>query len=235
LRRAGGTRIAPPARRSTALRNRQAFREAGEPVARSYAVGENRSITGRAAIFEVSYPQRFDRIQVVLRIVIIWLAALIGIPFGWILYLGFPVLAAVLVSQKDSGRYLTEDGPRVTRLLAWVMAVSAYMWILTDKLPASGEATVRFEVEPSGTPSPGSALVRMLTALPNALVLAVLMFVSAIVWVIAAIWILIAESYPEWLYGFQRGVVRWLARLLAYLASLVDDYPPFSLDTGAHS
>ena len=33
------------------------------------------------AVFDVSYSQRFDRIQVVLRVVIIWLAALIGIPF----------------------------------------------------------------------------------------------------------------------------------------------------------
>ena len=63
--------------------------------------------------------------------------------------------------------------------------------------------------------------------------LALLMFVSAIVWVVAAIWILIYETYPESLFGFQRGVVRWTARLLAYLASMVESYPPFSLDTGA--
>ena len=199
------------------------------------AVGENRAANGmRAADFDVSYPQRFDRVQVVLRVVIIWLAALIGIPFGWILYLGFPVLAAVLISQKDGNRYLAEDSPRVTRWLGWVMAVSAYIGLLTDKLPASGEATVHFQIETSGTPSPGSALLRILKAIPSALVLALLMFVSAIVWVIAAVWILIGETYPESLYGFQRGVVRWLARLLAYLASLVDYYPPFSLETGTH-
>jgi Domain of unknown function (DUF4389) len=185
-----------------------------------------------AAVFDVSYPQRFDRIQVVLRVVIIWLVALIGIPFGWILYLGFPVLAAVLISQKDGTRYLTEDGPRVTRWLGWVVAVIAYMSILTDQLPGADEPPARFEVERSGTPTAGSTLLRILTAIPSAFVLALLMFVSAIVWVIAAIWILVAETYPESLYGFQRGVVRWLARLLAYLASLIDSYPPFSLDTG---
>ena len=186
-----------------------------------------------AAALDVSYPQRFDRVQVVLRVVIIWLVALVGIPFGWILYLGFPVLAAVLVSQKDGARYLDEDGPRVRRWLGWVVAVMAYMWQLTDRLPAAGEEPVRFEVEPSGTPTPGSALLRIVTAIPSAFVLAVLMFVSAIVWVIAAVWILIAETYPESLYGFQRGVVRWTARLLAYLASLVESYPPFRLDTGS--
>jgi hypothetical protein len=185
-----------------------------------------------AALFDVSYPQRFDRVQVVLRVVIIWLAALIGIPFWLILYLGFPVLAAVLISQKDGARYLTEDGQRVSGWLRAVVAVIAYLWILTDRLLGSSEPPVRFEVEPSGTPTAGSALLRILTAIPSAFVLALLGFVSAIVWVIAAIWVLIAETYPESLYGFQRGVVRWTARLLAYLASLVDSYPPFSLDTG---
>lgn len=187
-----------------------------------------------SAVFDVSYPQRFDRTQVVLRVVIIWLAALIGIPFGWILYLGLPVLAAVLIAQKNGDRYVIEDAPRVTRWLGWVMSASAYLWILTDELPSAASTTVRLEVEPSGTPSSESALLRILKAIPSALVLALLMFVSSIVWVIAAIWILLAEKYPESLYGFQRGVVRWLARLLAYLASLVDGYPPFSLETGAH-
>jgi hypothetical protein len=182
-------------------------------------------------VFDASYPQRFARVQVALRIAIVVLAAMIGIPFGWILYLGFPILAAVLISQKEGARYLAEDGPRVTRWLHWVMAVIAYLWLLTDRLPVSGEQTVRFEVERSGTPTPGSALLRIVKAIPSALVLVLLMFVSAIAWLIAAIWILIEETYPESLFNFQRGVVRWQARLLAYLASLVEPYPPFSLDT----
>jgi hypothetical protein len=56
----------------------------------------------------------------------------------------------------------------VTGWLHWVVAVSAYMWILTDKLSDS----VRFDVEPSGTPTPGSALLRILTGIPSAFILA---------------------------------------------------------------
>jgi hypothetical protein len=44
--------------------------------------------------------------------------------------------------------------------------------------------------------------------------------------------VLIQENYPDGLYNFQRGVLRWEARLLGYHASLVDQYPPFALDTG---
>jgi hypothetical protein len=32
--------------------------------------------------------------------------------------------------------------------------------------------------------------------------------------------------------SFQRGVLRWQARLVAYHASLVEEYPPFSFETG---
>ena len=59
--------------------------------------------------------------------------------------------------------------------------------------------------------------------------------VGWIVWLIAAISILLSERYPEGLWNFQRGLVRWQARLLGYLASLLDPYPPFSLDTGPAS
>jgi hypothetical protein len=51
--------------------------------------------------------------------------------------------------------------------------------------------------------------------------------------VIAAISVLINETYPQGIYDFLRGLNRWGARLLAYLASLVEPYPPFSLDTQA--
>ena len=183
------------------------------------------------AVFDVGYQERFDRVQVVMRVVILLLIAIIGIPIWLILYLGLPVLAALMVSQKDGTRYLAEDATRATRWLRWIMAATAYLWILTDRIPGSGEEAVRFEVEPSGNPTPGSALLRIITAIPSAIVLAVLGFVSAIVWVVAAIWVLVGETYPEALFAFQRGVLRWLARLLAYVASLVEPYPPFSLDT----
>ena len=64
--------------------------------------------------------------------------------------------------------------------------------------------------------------------------LALLGIVSSLVGLIAAISILINERYPERLWTFQSGVIRWHARLLAYLASLVEAYPPFSFDAGPH-
>lgn len=62
--------------------------------------------------------------------------------------------------------------------------------------------------------------------------LALLGAVAAVVWIVAAIWILVAERYPAPLYGVLLAVNRWQARLFYYHASLVEPYPPFSFETG---
>ena len=75
-------------------------------------------------------------------------------------------------------------------------------------------------------------MLRILYAIPSLIVLAVLSFVGAIVWVSSVVLVLAGEPYPESLLRFLLGLVRWEASLLAYLASLVDEYPPFTLETG---
>jgi hypothetical protein len=180
--------------------------------------------------FDVERPPVFRRVHVVLRLALLVVISWIGHPFG-ILWLGLPVVAAILIAQKGGRRYLDEDGPKLTGVLGWIVAVLAYLALLTDRLPGGGEKTVRFELERSGSPTVGSALLRILYALPSMIVLAILGLVGAIVWVIAVVLILINERYPESFWRFLRALVRWQAWLLAYLASLVDRYPPFRLKT----
>jgi Domain of unknown function (DUF4389) len=123
----------------------------------------------------------------------------------------------------------------VTGALNWILDLVAYLALLTDELPGQGEHPVRFEVDRSGKPTVGSALLRVLYAIPSLIVLAILTFVGAIVWVLAIVLVLINERYPDSLWRFLRGLVRWEANLLTYLASLVDRYPPFALETGSVS
>lgn len=189
--------------------------------------------TAYPVTFDVSRPEKFERPQLFLRIlvaIILWVLASI---VGWVLYLAFPVLAAIFVSQKGPEKYLEEDGPRMTEWLRWVVAIFAYLLILTERFPTEKpEEIVRFEVQTGGRPTVGSALLRLIYSIPSVLVLGLLGIVSAVVWLIAAVMVLIQESYPDGLYNFQRGVLRWEARLLGYHASLVHEYPPFALDTG---
>jgi hypothetical protein len=192
--------------------------------------------TAYPVTFDVSRPEKFERPHVFLRILVVAILAILAGAIGWILglvYLVFPILAAIFVSQKGPEKYLEEDGPRMTGWLRWVLALYAYLGILTDRFPTEKpEEIVRFEVKTGGAPTVGSALLRLIYSIPSGLVLGMLGIVSGIILIIAAVMVLIQENYPEGLYNFQLGVLRWEARLLGYHASLVDQYPPFALDTG---
>lgn len=187
-----------------------------------------------AVTVDVERPPVFQRAHVFLRVVLLIVLGWIGHPAG-LLWLGLPVVAAILISQKGGQRYLDENGPALTRVLNWIIDLVAYVALLTDELPGQGEHPARFRVERSGSPTVGSALMRIVYAIPSLLVLAMLTFVGAIVWTIAVVLVLVAEKYPESLWRFQLGLVRWAAWVFAYLAALVDGYPPFTLETGGAS
>ena len=183
---------------------------------------------------EVSSPASFERMQLLLRIVLAIVLGWIGITAGWlvgVLFLVLPLVAAVAVSSIGTERYLTEVGPRVWRALAWLLQLSAYMLLLTDRFPARDEGQVQIYIRFTGRPTIGSALLRLLTSIPSGLVLCVLWFASAFVWLVAAGLVLLGGPLPPSLLAFQRGVLRWQTRLVAYHASLVEAYPPFSFET----
>jgi len=180
--------------------------------------------------FDATRPEKFERPQIFLRI-------LLWILLSWIVGLAFfvlPIAAAIYISQKGSEKFLEEDGPKMTGWLRWIMAFYAYLAIVTDRFPSEkAEELVKFEVRTSGTPTVGSALLRLIYSIPSAFVLSLLGIVSEVLWVIAAIMVLAQENYPDGIYNFQLGILRWEARLLGYHASLVEQYPPFALDMEA--
>jgi hypothetical protein len=184
--------------------------------------------------FDITRPEKFERPQIFLRIIIVIIISIVTSAVGWmfgLVYLALPVLAAILISNRGRERFIEEEGTRVSGWLRWLVAFYAYLIILTDRFPmeSPGEI-VRFEVRAGGSPTVGSALLRLIYSIPNAFAFLLLGIVSVAVWLIAAVMVLMRESYPEGLYNFQRGVLRWEARLLGYHASLVEEYPPFALD-----
>jgi hypothetical protein len=188
------------------------------------------------ATFDAVQPPTLSRAHIGLRVVIIIVLSFLAGILGWlqgIVYLGIPVLAAILISQKGPETYLAEAEQGMAKWLRLLVGFYAYMILLTDKLPTDDADTgVRFEVRPTGTPSIGSALLRIITAIPHAFVLGLLGIVAFILVIVGAIVVLIQETVPEGIYSFLRGYMRWWARVLAYMGSLTDEYPPFALDTG---
>ena len=183
-------------------------------------------------VFDVNRPTSMSRAHVFLRLLLVLLlSCVIGAGGGLVLiYLGVPVAAAIFIARMGGDRYVVESGERTSRWLANVVGLLAYLAFLTDELPGDN-AHVQLRVLSSGTHTVSSALMRLVRAIPSALVLGLLSIVSGIVGFIAALSILILGSCPAGCWRFQLGIVRWEARLLGYLASVVETYPPFSFDT----
>lgn len=184
---------------------------------------------------EISSPPRFERMQLLLRILLAILLGWVGITAGWlicVLYGALPVIAAVTLSSAGPDRWGQEVAPRMWRVLSWLLQFSAFMVMLVDRFPTGDDFPVKLELRASAKPAVGSALARLVTSIPSGIVLMVLWWVSGILWMVGALFVLFGASIPESILGFQRGVLRWQARLVAYHASLVDEYPPFSFDTG---
>ncbi|MEX1253023.1 MAG: DUF4389 domain-containing protein [Dehalococcoidia bacterium] len=187
------------------------------------------------ATFDIQPPQQFDKMQILLRVVILIALSIFQVTsfvFGGA-YLAFPIIAAVMISQKGPEKYLAEAEQGPTRWLRFLLMFYSYMALATDKLSTEKpEDVVQFNVRPTGKPSVGQALLRIILAIPHAIVLGIIGIVFFFVWLIAAVSILINGTSPDWAENFIRGYLRWNARVLAYMASLVDEYPPFSFENG---
>jgi hypothetical protein len=71
---------------------------------------------------------------------------------------------------------------------------------------------------------------RLILAIPQIIVLAVLVIAACVVIVIGFFAVLFTGKWPAGLRDFLLSVVRWSIRVQAYLALLTDEYPPFALD-----
>ncbi len=172
-------------------------------------------------------------VRLLIAVLVSWTVARV-IPIGLftLLYLALPVVAAIAIADRGPAGYQGTLGARVTALLRWILSFWAYMVFVTDRFPTRRASLVELDIAPSGAPTAGSALLRLIYGIPEALVLAILAFAGGFIWIIQAIAVLVSRACPRILVRYQRGVLRWAARLLAYQASLVEPYPPFALDTG---
>jgi hypothetical protein len=184
--------------------------------------------------FNVERPYRFERRNILLRlllVVMVWL--LVTTPLVILTHVALPLLGATVIASKDGRRYIQEDSRWVIVAIRWYLALLSYVSFLSDRFPSEGrDGPMELEVRTEGVPTILSALSRIILSLPSALTLALLGLAGAVVWVIAVVCVLATGNYPRRLYNYQLGVMRWHARLLAYHGSLVVTYPPFSFDTG---
>lgn len=188
---------------------------------------------------DLAPPLQMSRVNVLLRFLLAGAVGVVTGVLGWpcgLLYLGVPVVSAVLLSQHRSERFLTRDARILARVYGWLMGFHAFMGLLTDRFPLDADREpVHYEGETTGTPTVGSAMLRILTSIPIAIVLALIAIGSALVWLVSASSILLAGRYPRACFELQYGVLKLQGQALAYHASLVDAYPRVTLATQQHA
>ena len=72
--------------------------------------------------------------------------------------------------------------------------------------------------------------IREILLIPHLIILYFLQIVANIVYFIACFAILFTGRYPQGLFNFYVGYVRWNANMTGYLVSAYDKYPPFSME-----
>jgi Domain of unknown function (DUF4389) len=131
---------------------------------------------------------------------------------------------------------LGEHMPPIRRFthfyLRWRVRALAYLMLLEDRYPPFDDTAYPASVsivDPAGARDRLTVGLRILLAIPHFIVLAFVMLAWWMTAVVAWVLILLTSRYPQGLYDFGVGALRWLIRVEAYMLLLVDDYPPFSL------
>jgi hypothetical protein len=117
--------------------------------------------------------------------------------------------------------------------LRWRVRSVAYLALLRDEYPPFGDGrypALMYLTRPVGPRDKPTVVLRLILVLPHVLLLSLLGFAWAVSTAIAWCSILITGRFPEPLYRFGVGMLRWNIRLEAYALLLRDEFPPFSLD-----
>ena len=198
--------------------------------------------------FSVDYPDRdlnrlttFFRIIVVIPIAIV-LGSVLGpsggggaggdagvyLAAGGFLF--FPPLLMLLFRKKYPVWWANWN----RELMRFANRVHVYIWLMDDTYPSTDEEQsvhLDFPTPDGERLSRGLPLVKWLLAIPHYVVLFFLYIAAFFVVIIAWFAILFTGRYPQSLFNFLEGVLRWSNRVYAYAFILVTDrYPPFSLE-----
>ncbi|OLC46472.1 MAG: hypothetical protein AUH43_13940 [Acidobacteria bacterium 13_1_40CM_65_14] len=130
-----------------------------------------------------------------------------------------------------TGRHVTGIRQFTAFYMRWRVRALAYLMLLEDPYPPFGDAPYPASltiVDPIGPRDRVTVGFRIFLGIPHVIVLVCLVFAWWITSFVAWLAILLTGAYPQGLYDFGVGVLRWLLRVEAYMLLLVDDYPPFS-------
>ena len=154
--------------------------------------------------------------------------AMLPISVGGVLFIG-PLL--MIVFRKKYPRWWFDWNLELSR---FTLRVSAFLLVLRDEYPSTDEEqSAHLQIEYPNVETDLNRIFpifKWLLAIPHYIVLAVLWILVIPVTILAWLLILVTGQYPQGIFEFVVGVLRWSNRVGAYAFLLTTDrYPPFRL------
>lgn len=181
--------------------------------------------------FDVAYPERLSRGLIFVKwlLAIPHLIALAFLSFGVAIVTFIAFFAILITGKYPEGLWRFSLGT-----LRWQARLNAYIYFLRDEYPPfnfDDPYPARLDLAYPTSMNRLLVLIKWLLIIPHTVVLYFLSIAAGVVWLIAFFAILFTGRYPESLFRFTVGVLRWTNRVNAYTLLLTDDYPPFTLDS----
>jgi hypothetical protein len=132
-----------------------------------------------------------------------------------------------------AGTHITAIRQFTTFYLRWRVRALAYLMLLEDSYPPFGDAAYPASLTYADGEAARKRLTvgfRLILIIPHVIVVGLLSIAWWVTTFVSWFAILIVGSYPQGLYEFGVGVLRWFIRVEAYMLLLVDEYPPFSFE-----
>src|SRR6516164_3961643 len=186
-----------------------------------------REKTGYPVQFSVDYPDRpLNRLSTAFRaILVIPIATLLGALSGGVLF--FAPLLMILFRRKYPRWWFDWN----LELQRFTNRVTVYLSLMDDRYPSTDDhQSVHLDYSYPEQLNRWLPLIKWLLAIPHYIVLFFLDLASFFVVIVAWFAILFTGRYPQGMFGFVEGVIRWNVRVTAYTLTLVTDrYPPYRL------
>ena len=196
----------------------------------------------------IDYPETSNRLSVLLRIILIIPIAIVAAAVSGAIITGISDIDEALAPFFVGGYIFF--GPLLMILFRkkypkwwfdWNLAlarfstrIEAFLLLLRDEYPSTDEEqAVRLDIEYPDVENDLNRflpIIKWLLAIPHYILLIVLGLMALVVTILAWLLILILGRYPQGMFDFVVGVIRWATRVGAYMWLLTtDQYPPFRL------
>ena len=198
--------------------------------------------------FSVDYQESSNRLSALVRVLLAIPILVVGAAVGGYIDTGSPELneelaplyaggvlfiapLLMIVFRRKYPKWWFDWNLELSRFTA---RVEAFVLLLRDEYPSTDEEqSVHLSIEYPNAETDLNRILpifKWLLAIPHYIVLAVLWVLAVVATILAWLIILLTGRYPQGMFNFMVGVLRWSYRVGAYAFLLVTDrYPPFSL------